>query len=171
MNNDSQLTNSAASPGGQHGNPAIGTDDQVLAQRITRQLEAQSMNPAVATQMRLNDMRAQAIATTRVRTFRWRAVPILGFSLALSTILACVLIVQATRQTRVGSDTEATALFEATFGDALPTFAEENPAVALMETAANPADTDEAILADDLEFYAWLAENSTHLGASSGSGS
>ncbi len=162
MNTDRKLINSV-------GHDA---DDLARAQRIAAMLDVQTGELGVATQMRLNDMRAQAVAATRVRAPFWRMRPVLSASFALSTLLACVLLLMVERNHQ-RSDAEAVALFEATFGlEAQAQIGEHLAATAaLIDADSGLADSDEAMVALDLEFYAWLAENPTAPGAHSGSGS
>ena len=144
-------------------------------QVILRTLDTQVEHYSVSTQMRLNDARARAIAATRAKVPFWRSHSILGAAFAFSAVVAFVLLTNVPSQ-RGSVDIEATALYEATFG-AEQTFSEADiGSTALQETALNgtaldAAGLDETVLANDLEFYAWLSESTHAIRVPAGSGS
>ena len=126
---------------------AVETDPALQA--VLRTLDAQTGQYSVATQMRLNEARARAIAATRAKIPFWRRTPLLAAAFALSAAYAFVILTQ-THTEPTSAELEATALYEATFGaDAVD---ESNPAVFF------DADLDETVVANELEFYAWLSE-------------
>ena len=155
---------------------------------ILRTLDAQTEQCSVATQMRLNEARARAVAATRATPF-WRRAPILATAFSLSAACAFVIFTQ-THTVSTSAQLEATALYEATFGADVVDIAELYPdanfnttldataltqtelsQAELRETALYQANLDETMVANDLEFYAWLSKNSSSRRVSEGSGS
>ncbi len=150
---------------------------------ILRTLDAQTEQCSVATQMRLNEARARAVAATRATPF-WRRAPILATAFSLSAAGA-FLIFTPTHTVSTSAQLEATALYEATFGADVIDVADLNPdanfnssldATALSqselsETTLDQANLDETMVANDLEFYAWLSKSSSTRRVSEGSGS
>lgn len=136
-------------------------------QAALRTLDAQAGQYSVATQMRLNEARARAIAATRAKIPFWRNTPLLAAAFALSAAYTFVILIQPVILTQThteptSAELEATALYEATFGaDAVD---ESNPAAffdaKLAATALDETDLDETVVANELEFYAWLSETS-----------
>lgn len=137
-------------------------------------LDTQVAQYSVSTQMRLNEARARAIAATRVKVPFWRSHSILGAAFAFSAVVAFVLLTNVPSQPG-SADIEATALYEATFGAELSIDAEVNPDAILIaeldQAALDEMVLDEAVLANDLEFYAWLSETTHAERAPAGSGS
>ena len=144
---------------------SAGTDSS-LVQAVLSTLDAQTAQYGVATQMRLNEARARAIAATRRKLPFWRSRALLGAAFACSAAAAFVLLMQANTQA-TSAELESAALYEATFGVDIATSASENPAAffdaplaqaALDETVFDTTGLDETVVANDLEFYAWLSE-------------
>lgn len=145
---------------------------------ILRTLDAQTEQCSVATQMRLNEARARAVAATRAVPF-WRRAPILATAFGLSAACAFVIFTQ-THTVSTSAQLEATALYEATFGTDVMDVADLNPdanfnttldETALSKTALDQASLDETSVANDLEFYTWLSKSSNTRRVSKGSGS
>ena len=154
------------------------TDDNRTVQAVLRTLDAHAEQYGVSTQMRLNEARARAIAATRVKVPFWRSHSLLGAAFAFSAVVAFVLLTNVPSQPG-SADIEATALYEATFGAELPIDAEVNPDALLVadlvadldQAALDEMVLDEAVLANDLEFYAWLSETTHAERVPAGSGS
>ncbi len=135
-------------------------------QAVLRTLDAQAGQYSVATQMRLNEARARAIAATRAKTPFWRSTPFLAAAFALSASYTLMILTHPHSEA-TSAELEATALYEATFGaDAVD---ESNSAVLfdakLDPTALDETDADETVVANELEFYAWLSETSAQRAA------
>lgn len=135
-------------------------------QAVLHTLDAQASQYSVATQMRLNEARARAIAATRAKTPFWRSTPFLAAAFALSASYTLVILTHPHSEA-TSAELEATALYEATFGaDAVD---ESNSAVLfdakLDPTALDETDADETVVANELEFYAWLSETSAQRAA------
>lgn len=135
-------------------------------QAVLRTLDAQAGQYSVATQMRLNEARARAIAATRAKIPFWRRTPFLAAAFALSASYTLVILTHPHSEA-TSAELEATALYEATFGaDAVD---ESNSAVLfdakLDPTALDETDLDETVVANELEFYAWLSETSAQRAA------
>ena len=150
------------------------TDADRAVQAVLRTLDAHAEQYGVSTQMRLNEARARAIAATRVKAPFWRSHSLLGAAFAFSAVVAFVLLTNVPSQPG-SADIEATALYEATFGAELPIDAEVNPDAILIadldQAALDEMVLDEAVLANDLEFYAWLSETTHAERVPAGSGS
>ena len=129
-----------------------------LIQAVVQSLDAQTAHYSVARQMRLNEARARAIAATRAKVPFWRSTPILAAAFALSAAYTFVLLTQPLGVSP-SAEIEATALFEATFGADAPEESAVNPD-AFFAVGAEDAGLDETVVANDLEFYAWLSETS-----------
>lgn len=150
-------------------------------QAVLRSLDTQVEQYGVVTQMRLNDARACAIAATRTKVPFWRSRSILAAAFAFSAAVAVVVLTHETQAT--SAELEATALYEATFGTDVPDVAAINvqafadsDQTALDEavsdaTGLDEAGLDETVVANDLEFYAWLSEGTNAERAPAGSGS
>ena len=128
-------------------------------QAVLRTLEAQAGQYSVETQMRLNEARARAIAATRAKTPFWRSRPLLAAAFALSGAYTFVILTQ-THNEPTSAELETTALYEATFGADV---VDESNSAVLFDAKLDPAaldetDTDETVVANELEFYAWLSE-------------
>ena len=152
-------------------------------QAVLASLDAQAEQYGVATQMRLNEARARAIAATQVKVPFWQRRSILGAAFAFAAALAFIVLTQPTGVTS-SAEFEATALYEATFGAEPPEAVTTNPEAFVVaeldqialdetfaETALDEAGLDEAVVANDLEFYAWLSESTNAERAPAGSGS
>lgn len=144
----------------------IATTDSPLVQAVLHALDAQATQYGVATQMHLNEARSRAIAATRGNLPFWRSRAFLGAAFACSAAAAFVVLTQATTPA-TSAELEATALYEATFGAEPATNGSENPEglfdapinqAALDETIFDTTGLDETVVANDLEFYAWLSE-------------
>ena len=148
--------------------------DRATAQAVLRTLDAQTGQYDVATQMQLNEARAKAIAATRANVPFWRRRSIFGAAFALSSALAFIVLTQPAGVTS-SAEIEATALFEATFGAEPPEAVAANPeaffVAELDQIALDETGLDEAVVANDLEFYAWLSESTNADRARGGSGS
>jgi len=153
-------------------------------QAILRTLDTQAGQYSVATQMRLNEARARAIAATRAKTPFWRSTPFLAAAFAISAAYTFIILTQP-HGVPTSAELEATALYEATFGAEVADETSVNPKAffepkldptvlnetGLDETGLDETGLEESVVANDLEFYAWLSE-STHVEhARSGSGS
>lgn len=158
-------------------NDTLGADPTVQA--VVRMLDSQAAHYNVATQMRLNSARASAIAATRKKTPFWRGTPILAAAFAISAACA-FLVLTRPQDLNSAAELEATALYEATFGANLTDDASLNSDTlfdpnldqsALNETGLDEVVLDETILANDLEFYAWLSQSTNPDRARSGSDS
>jgi hypothetical protein len=145
-----------------------------LMHAVISTLDTQVEQYSVSTQMRLNEARARAIAATRAKVPFWRSHSLLGAAFAFSAGVAFVLLTNVPSQPG-SADIEATALYEATFGAELSNDAEVNPDAILIadldQAALDEMVLDEAVLANDLEFYAWLSETTHAVRAPAGSGS
>ncbi len=144
-------------------------------QVILRTLDTQVEQYSVSTQMRLNDARARAIAATRAKVPFWRSHSMLGTAFAFSAAVAFVVLTQTPSQP-TPAEIEAMALFDATFGAEQALFEADFGATALDETgldetALDETGLDETVLANDLEFYAWLSESTHATRVPAGSGS
>ncbi len=157
------------------------TDTNISAptmQTVLRTLDAQARQYDIATQMQLNEARARAIAATRAKTPFWRSTPVLAAAFAMSAALSFIVLTQP-NDVPTSAELEATALFEATFGAEV---ANQEPSAEVSsaevfwdagvgETALDEAVVDEAVVANDLEFYAWLSESTNARRTPTGSGS
>ena len=154
-------------------NSSASNNDRTV-QAVLRTLDAHAEQYGVSTQMRLNEARARAIAATRVKVPFWRSHSLLGAAFAFSAVVAFVLLTNVPSQPG-SADIEVTALYEATFGTELPIDADVNPDAILIaeldQAALDEMVLDEAVLANDLEFYAWLSETTHAERAPAGSGS
>ncbi len=146
---------------------------------ILRTLDVQIGQYDMSTQMRLNDARARAVAATRAKVPFWRSTPILAAGFALSAAYSFVILTQP-HVAITASEIEATALYEATFGAGIPDDEAASPGAlfdanvdqtALDETVLDEAVPDETVVANNLEFYAWLSKSTNAERARSGSGS
>ncbi len=150
------------------------TRTDATIQAVVRLLDHQAAQYSVATQIQLNEARARAIAATRKKTPFWRRTPILASAFAMSAALAFVILTQP-QGTNTAADLEAIALYEATFGANVADDAAANTNAlfdaSAEQNAPNDAVVDESILANDLEFYAWLSEGTNADRVRSGSGS
>lgn len=137
-------------------------------QAVLRTLDAQAGQYSVATQMRLNEARARAIAATRAKTPFWRRTPFLAAAFALSASYTLVILTHPHSEA-TSAELEATALYEATFGADVADEAAANRAdffdAKLDPTALDETDLDETVVANELEFYAWLSETSAQRAA------
>ena len=153
-------------------NTYISSDTPTLdpsVQAVLRALDAQTGQFSVATQMRLNEARARAIAATRVKIPFWRSTPMLAAAFAVSAAYTFVLLTQP-QGMPTSAELEATALFEATFGAEVADEAAANSAAffdasAVEASGLNETALDETVVANDLEFYAWLSETSAERAA------
>ena len=163
--------------------------EEPCVQAVLASLNAQTEHYSVATQMRLNEARARAIAATRAEARFWHRPSILGAAFACAAALAFVVLTQPASVSK-SAEFEATALYEATFGAEPAEAVAANPEaffVAEFEQAAldetglddsglddsglDETGLDEAVVANDLEFYAWLSESTNAERAPAGSGS
>ena len=154
----------------------IATNEDRVVHAILQRLDAQASSYSVATQMRLNEARARAIAATRAKVPFWRTKSILAATFAVSAAFSFVVLTQQ-HSVRTSAEMEATALYEATFGADDETlnpaeyFDSDLDATALNEMGLDETGLDETVLANDLEFYAWLSESTNTERAPAGSGS
>ena len=146
--------------------PEAFTDSNIsdpAVQAILRALDTEAGRYSVATQMRLNDARAHAITATRSKTPFWRSTPFLGAAFAMAAAYTFVILMPPA-SVASSAELEAAALYDATFGADVAQEAGANPE-ALFDTKLSPTvldetDLDETVVANDLEFYAWLSETS-----------
>ena len=156
-------------------------EPDLCIQAVLRTLDTQVEQYDVTTQMRLNEARARAIAAVRAKVPFWRSRSILGAAFAFSAAVAFVVLTHENQAT--SAELEATALYEATFGAGIPddtavnaqAFADsDQPALdaAVFDAAGlDEAGLDETVVANDLEFYAWLSEGTNAERVPAGSGS
>jgi hypothetical protein len=142
-------------------NPETPEPESVWLEQIRAQLDREMSDLSVADQMRLNEARAAAIASTRqphVRFWQRFGLTTLAGSVAL---LALVWVIMPSKTQLDHDDAQVMVMFEDAFSSA---------EVSSGDVTSEPinSDIEEAALADDLAFYSWLAERST-VAASNGS--